>query len=201
MTATELQKRNDRAQQLRVLRTDDVSYFVENADGKICYKVTSTEEGLNCSCGDFARGVKAESSFQCKHILAAQGCVTDGEVQGAEVLERRKPKLDERFLINMHAKDFVLYAGLLDLAHQKGLLKLDVTPIQCPSRENNMEAICVAVADRDRRPSPLGTRVRVERASCVLAKRSASFLQGCKLLSLRDDGQNDQQSRNDQESK
>src|SRR5208283_2506991 len=88
-----------------------------------------------------------EPNFQCKHILAIQSCVTDGEVQGAEVLERRKPKLDERFLINIHGKDFVLYAGLLDLAHQKGLLKLDVTPVQYPSKENNMEAICLAVAE------------------------------------------------------
>jgi hypothetical protein len=146
LTATEIQKRNERAQQLRVLKTED-SYFVESADGKICYKVTLTNEGLFCACGDYARGIKNDPGFKCKHILAVTESTTNGELQGAEVLERRKPKLDERFLINIHGKDFVLYAGLLDLAHQKGLLKLDVTPVQYPSKENNMEAICLAVAE------------------------------------------------------
>jgi hypothetical protein len=146
LTAIEVQKRNERAQQLRVLKTED-SYFVESADGKICYKVTLTNEGFFCACGDYAHGSKNDANFKCKHILAVTESTTNGELQGAEVLERRRPKLDERFLINIHGKDFVLYAGLLDLAHQKGLLKLDVTPIQYPSKENNMEAICVAVAE------------------------------------------------------
>lgn len=144
MTATELQKRNERAQQLRVLKTDDNSYYVESSDQKICYKVTLGDEGLTCVCGDYARGVKTDPDFKCKHILAV---TESADVKGAEVIERKRPKLDERFLINIHGKDFVLYAGLLDLAHQKGLLKLDVTPIQYPSKENNMEAICLAVAE------------------------------------------------------
>ena len=43
-------------------------------------------------------------------------------------------------------KDFVLYAGVLDLATQKGLLKLEVELIQFPCKENGNEAICRAVA-------------------------------------------------------
>ncbi len=147
MTTTEVQKRNERAQQLRVLRTDDSTFFVESSDGKICYKISLADEKLFCACGDFARGLKNDPNFQCKHIVAVMDSINNGGVKDAEVLERKKPKLDERFLINIHGKDFVLYAGLLDLAHQKGLLKLDVTPIQYPSKENNMEAICLAVAE------------------------------------------------------
>ena len=40
----------------------------------------------------------------------------------------------------------MLYAGVLDLATQKGLLKLEVELLQYPSKENGNEAICHAVA-------------------------------------------------------
>ena len=39
-----------------------------------------------------------------------------------------------------------LYAGVLDLATQKGLVKLEVDLIQFPSNENGMEAVCRATA-------------------------------------------------------
>lgn len=58
-----------------------------------------------------------------------------------------KPKLDERFIITIKGKDFVLYSGLLDLAHQHGLQRLSVEPIQYPTNENGHEAICRAVAE------------------------------------------------------
>jgi hypothetical protein len=57
------------------------------------------------------------------------------------------PKLDDRFITNIKGKDFVLYAGVLDLATQKGLLKLEVTLLQFPSKENDYEAVCRAVAE------------------------------------------------------
>ena len=57
-----------------------------------------------------------------------------------------KPKLDERFIMNIKDKEFVQYAGLLDLAHQHGLIKLEVEHLQFPNQENNHTAICRAVA-------------------------------------------------------
>jgi hypothetical protein len=54
--------------------------------------------------------------------------------------------LDDRFMTNIKGKDFVLYAGVLDLATQNGLLKLEVELLQYPSKENGNEAICRAVA-------------------------------------------------------
>jgi hypothetical protein len=57
-----------------------------------------------------------------------------------------KPKLNDRFIMNIKDKDFVQYAGLLDLAHQHGLIKLEVEHLQFPSQENNHVAICRAVA-------------------------------------------------------
>jgi len=55
-----------------------------------------------------------------------------------------KPKLDDRFIKNIKGKDFVLYAGLLDLAHQIGLKSIRVETIQYPKNDNGMEAICKA---------------------------------------------------------
>ena len=57
-----------------------------------------------------------------------------------------KPKVREEFIKNIQGKDFVLYAGLLDLAHQKGLQRLDVEILQFPSIENDNTCICKATA-------------------------------------------------------
>jgi hypothetical protein len=37
MTAKELQKRNNKAEQLRVLQTEDGQFFVESEQGKVLY--------------------------------------------------------------------------------------------------------------------------------------------------------------------
>jgi len=42
MTAQEIQKRNLRAQKLRVIQVDDGAYYVESSEGKICYRVSSS---------------------------------------------------------------------------------------------------------------------------------------------------------------
>ena len=54
--------------------------------------------------------------------------------------------VNEKFIINLQGKSFVTYEGLLDLAHQMNLLSLEVEIIQIPTNENNMTAICKAIA-------------------------------------------------------
>ncbi len=54
--------------------------------------------------------------------------------------------VNESFIINLQGKSFVTYEGLLDLAHQKGLKSIEVQIIQIPCQENNMTAICQAIA-------------------------------------------------------
>ena len=78
-------------------------------------------------------------------LLAVQNVSAGDRIQGLAV-ENHKPKLDERFLTSIQGKDFVVYAGLLDLAHQSGLMKLEVESLQAPSKENGNIAICRAVA-------------------------------------------------------
>jgi len=145
MTAQELQKRNDRAQTLRVIQVDHDSFYVESSEGKICYKVMLDDESADCTCGDFNRNIKNDPNFRCKHIMSVVNCLPDEGYDKAQFLEKRKPKLDERFIITLEGKDFVTYPGLLDLGHQKGLLKIEVEPVQIPTKENDNFAVCKAI--------------------------------------------------------
>ena len=54
--------------------------------------------------------------------------------------------VNEKFIINLQGKSFVTYEGLLDLAHKNGLKSLETKIIQIPNKDNNMTAICMAIA-------------------------------------------------------
>lgn len=54
-------------------------------------------------------------------------------------------QLDEKFILKINGREFVKYEGLLTAAHEKGIERLEVTPIQYPTEENGNEAICKAV--------------------------------------------------------
>ena len=144
MTAKELQKRNEKADHLRVLQTHDGQYFVESGEGKILYSVTITDNGDHCCCGDYAKNIKRDPDFKCKHILAVFNAVPNREIEGAVFLEKHAPKLDERWITKIEGKEFVKYPGLLDLAHQHGLSSIEVEIAQMPTKENGNFAVCRA---------------------------------------------------------
>jgi len=146
MTNQEALKRSERSQNLKVFHLEDSPWFyVESEEGKICYKVCySNETDYFCNCGDFARGFKGDSTFKCKHIMAVMNSITEGDQESIHYLERWRPRLDDNFVKQIDDKDFVLYAGLLDVAHQKNLCMVDVELIQYPSDENKNTAICKA---------------------------------------------------------
>jgi hypothetical protein len=147
MTAKEMQRRNGKAQQLRVIQVDDEGhYFVESSDGKIAYKAMLTHDKAYCTCLDFHKHSQ-DPSFRCKHLFAIQNCLPTGGAEKQEFMKKRQPRLDERFIKNIEGKDFVLYAGLLDLAHQKGLIKMAVEILQYPTAENGHMAIARAQAE------------------------------------------------------
>jgi hypothetical protein len=144
MTATELQKRNEKSDHLRVLQTDSGQFFVESGEGKILYSVTINDAGDTCTCGDFAKNIKRDPDFKCKHILAVFNAVPKREVEGAVFLEKHTPKLDERWVTKIEGKEFVKYPGLLDLAHQHGLSSIEVDIVQMPTKDNGNFAVCRA---------------------------------------------------------
>ena len=71
----------------------------------------------------------------------------NGNYEQLSFPELDKPKLDKSFIITLKDKDFVLYSGLLNLAHQRGLQKMHVEVIQYPNSDNGNEAICEAVLE------------------------------------------------------
>jgi len=144
MTAKELQQRNEKADHLRVLQTDDGQFFVESGEGKILYNVNFSDDGDSCTCADFSRGIKKSPEFKCKHILAVFNAVPKREFEGAAFLEKHVPKLDERWITKIEGKEFVKYPGLLDLAHQHGLSSIEVDIVQMPSAENGNFTVCRA---------------------------------------------------------
>ena len=62
MTAKEIQKRNMKAESLKVLQSDDGQFFVESEKGKILYNVILADEETSCTCGDFAKNSKKDSN-------------------------------------------------------------------------------------------------------------------------------------------
>ena len=68
----------------------------------------------------------------------------NGEVHHGQVLERVKPKLDERWITTIEGREFVKYPGLLDLGHQKGISQIEVEVVQLPTAENGHFAVCKA---------------------------------------------------------
>lgn len=146
MTAKEMQKRNEKSQQLRVIQVEEGNFYVESGDGKVAYKCLVSDEKEQCTCLDYQRNSATDPNFRCKHLMAILNCVPEGaEKKG--FLKKRQPKLDERFIKNIEGKDFVLYAGLLDLAHQKGMTSMEVEILQFPTKENGNMAIIKAFAE------------------------------------------------------
>ncbi len=57
---------------------------------------------------------------------------------------QQQHKIAPEFVKNIDGKDFVVYAGLLDKAHNIGINQLQVEAIQLPMEENNYTAVCKA---------------------------------------------------------
>jgi len=143
MQTKQLQKRNSKAENLRVLQSDDGQFFVENSEGKVLYNVVLDESETGCTCSDFAKNAKKDAGFKCKHILAAMNCISGGDIVNGRFIEKPKPKLDERWIIEIEGNRFVKYAGLLEYAHALGISKIEVEPIQLPDN-NGQYAVCKA---------------------------------------------------------
>src|SRR5690349_12926093 len=58
--------------------------------------------------------------------------------------------MDSRFIVTRQGKQFCLYAGLLDEAHQQGLTRICTTLVQVPSDDNGNMAIVTAEVETER---------------------------------------------------
>jgi hypothetical protein len=142
MTVAELSQRNTKSNDLKVFQIQPNQYFVESSEGKICYRVLANNGSKVCTCGDYTSRIGKDPNFLCKHILAVVN--GNGNIHQMESQQTRKPTLDGRWIIEIEGREFVKYPGLLDLGHQKGIAKILVDPLYCPTKENGMMAICKA---------------------------------------------------------
>ena len=145
--AKEMQKRNERAQQLRVIQVEEGSFYVESGDGKVAYKCLVSDEKEQCTCLDYQRNAPTDPNFPVQtsdghsQLCAGRGC------EKKAFLKKRQPKLDERFIKNIEGKDFVLYAGTPGPGPSKGHDSMEVEILQFPTKENGNMAIVKAFAE------------------------------------------------------
>lgn len=57
--------------------------------------------------------------------------------------------MKKEFIVERNGRSFVLYAGLLDLAHERGLKTITTTLLQIPSEHNQHMAICQATVETE----------------------------------------------------
>ncbi len=61
--------------------------------------------------------------------------------------EKAQLQVKPEFIVNLRGKEFVLYAGLLDLAHQKGIRRLETELVQLPDDANGGECVVKATLE------------------------------------------------------
>ncbi|MGH2354642.1 MAG: hypothetical protein ACRDI2_18275 [Chloroflexota bacterium] len=57
--------------------------------------------------------------------------------------------MKKEFIVERDGRNFVLYTGLLDLAHERGLKGITTTLVQVPNEVNGMLAICHATVETE----------------------------------------------------
>jgi hypothetical protein len=67
-----------------------------------------------------------------------------------DVAEVESDMVKREFIVERQGKSFVLYAGLLDLAHSQGLRAIRTHLLQVPSEDNGQTAIVSAEVETDR---------------------------------------------------
>jgi len=141
MNQEELSKRDQRSENLHVYQVGDWQYLVESSQGEITYKVSLDNGRRSCTCSDFQSHIQKNPDFVCKHILAAMHSNGNGQrVAGP----KKRPRLDSHWITQIKGKDFVVYSGLLDLAHQIGLDSVSVEVMEYPKKDNGFEAVVKA---------------------------------------------------------
>jgi len=145
MTANVITVNNER---FDVTWKREVGYLVKNLENGHEYVV----DGENCNCPAFVHGKQRP----CKHLRAVQvyfdaqvsrdfPASTSPSPQNPQQETLPPGGVKREFLVTRQGRQFVLYAGLLDLAHRTGLHSLTTELVQVPSSANGYEAIVKAV--------------------------------------------------------
>ncbi len=183
------------------LLDDGTAKVASQSDGKTTYYLVNGE----CSCKDFGR---APEKF-CKHRLAygiakrAQALATQNRkaalddqppaTDGPTWVDQAKqypprtaqagsPSIPQQFIKSIHGKEFVQYAGLLTMAHERGLVNLSAHFISVDSELALAEATAEFGDGRtfmecsDATPTNVHSKVKPHFARMALTRAKARAL-------------------------
>jgi hypothetical protein len=163
-----------------VLPQDDGSIHVDSSDPARYYVL----QGPTCTCTDFTQG-KAPEGW-CKHRIAAGIEKRVRELLPAPASEPEAsaaiPDTLTPHMLFLHGKPFVQYAGLLQVAHERGLVSL-TTKIEFHSADLVLASATATFADgrsftewADATPSNVKAHVRPHFPRMALTRAKARCL-------------------------
>lgn len=160
------------------LEDDGQHAMVLSTDGQRWHSVNGA-----CDCEDAA--YKAEGGY-CKHRLAVGLVRRAQELMAKPVVlpdvEVAPDAIDPRFIVALHGKPYVQYAGLLALAHERGLVSLKARLVSVTPDLALAEAEAVFRDGRefseaaDATPGNVGVQVRPHYPRMALVRAKARAL-------------------------
>jgi hypothetical protein len=156
--------------------------------------VTYTVQGQRCSC---PRGTYAPAVL-CKHTLAV--LITRRAMEDATARVEQATRgdhdaanpasspdaaplgIDSRWIVPIQGKPHALYSGLLSLAHQRGLVKLEATLLSVTAELATAQATATFADGRtftecgDASPSNVGSRIKPHYVRMALTRAKARAL-------------------------
>lgn len=141
--------KSDQSRPPLVIEVDAGRYLVESASGRTAYKAILDNGRSVCTCNDYIHHAKSKPNYRCKHLTMIKDRLEAGDHFPSVKANCRRNVIKPEFIETIDGQDFVTYRGLLDLAHQAGLIRIEVNVLQYPTADNDQTAIVQAEAETE----------------------------------------------------
>jgi hypothetical protein len=148
------------------------------------HQVFAKDTEIKCTCKAYQTSKRPKA---CKHVGAVQEYLQDTqggrepEEEGGMVVPPPTSGLS-RWVKKIHGRDFVLYEGLLAMAHERGLIELSAEFISVDEKLALAQAHAVFADGRrfweaaDATPANVNVNVKAHYARCALTRAKARVL-------------------------